>query len=116
MNSPLFNSARLVAGLVSALVSFAGLADPVRVQCSGSTSTVQNPVEGTTDTRLVWEDEKSSVGFLFDRALAKNTVYTASFKIGQCGGKRLFWHCPHYGNQIGFPGGIVREGDWKVLE
>ena len=28
----------------------------------------------------------------------------------------LFWHYPHYGNQGGFPGGVVRMGDWKLLE
>ena len=28
----------------------------------------------------------------------------------------LFWHYPHYGNQGGFPGGVIRQGDWKLLE
>lgn len=28
----------------------------------------------------------------------------------------IFWHYPHYGNQGGFPGGAVREGDWKLIE
>ena len=28
----------------------------------------------------------------------------------------LFWHYPHYGNQGGAPGGVVREGDWKLIE
>lgn len=32
-------------------------------------------------------------------------------------GKRaLYWHYPHYGGQKGFPGGAVREGDWKLIE
>ena len=30
--------------------------------------------------------------------------------------KNLFWHYPHYSNQGGFPGGAVREGDWKLIE
>lgn len=30
--------------------------------------------------------------------------------------KDLFWHYPHYSNQGGFPGGAIREGDWKLLE
>ncbi len=28
----------------------------------------------------------------------------------------VFWHYPHYGNQGGFPGGAMRDGDWKLLE
>lgn len=28
----------------------------------------------------------------------------------------LFWHYPHYPNQGGFPGGAIREGDWKLVE
>ncbi len=28
----------------------------------------------------------------------------------------LFWHYPHYSNQGGFPGGAVRDGDYKLIE
>jgi arylsulfatase A-like enzyme len=28
----------------------------------------------------------------------------------------LFWHYPHYGNQGGAPGGVIRQGDWKLVE
>lgn len=27
-----------------------------------------------------------------------------------------FWHYPHYGNQGGFPGAAVRDGNWKLIE
>jgi arylsulfatase A-like enzyme len=27
----------------------------------------------------------------------------------------LFWHYPHYGNQGGEPGAIIRRGDWKLI-
>ncbi|MDR1384107.1 MAG: sulfatase [Planctomycetaceae bacterium] len=27
----------------------------------------------------------------------------------------LYWHYPHYGNQGGFPGGVIRVGDWKLI-
>ena len=27
----------------------------------------------------------------------------------------LYWHYPHYGNQGGEPGSIIREGDWKLI-
>ncbi|MBM3848000.1 MAG: DUF4976 domain-containing protein, partial [Verrucomicrobia bacterium] len=28
----------------------------------------------------------------------------------------LYWHYPHYSNQGGRPGGVVREGDYKLIE
>lgn len=28
----------------------------------------------------------------------------------------LYWHYPHYSNQHGFPGGAIRQGDWKLIE
>ena len=28
----------------------------------------------------------------------------------------LFWHQPHYMNQGGKPGGVAREGEWKLIE
>lgn len=30
--------------------------------------------------------------------------------------RSLFWHYPHYSNQGGFPGGAVRQGDFKLVE
>lgn len=27
----------------------------------------------------------------------------------------LYWHYPHYGNQCGNPGSVIREGDWKLI-
>ena len=30
--------------------------------------------------------------------------------------KDLFWHYPHYSNQGGFPGGVIRSGKWKLIE
>lgn len=27
----------------------------------------------------------------------------------------LFWHYPHYGNQGGSPGGVIRRGPWKLI-
>ncbi len=28
----------------------------------------------------------------------------------------VYWHYPHYGNQGGSPGSVVRDGDWKLIE
>ena len=30
--------------------------------------------------------------------------------------REIYWHYPHYSNQGGFPGGAVRDGDWKLVE
>ena len=30
--------------------------------------------------------------------------------------KALYWHYPHYSNQGGFPGGVIRAGDLKLVE
>jgi arylsulfatase A len=35
---------------------------------------------------------------------------------GECPARSLFWHFPHYTNQGGRPGGVVRDGDWKLIE
>jgi len=28
----------------------------------------------------------------------------------------IYWHYPHYGNQGGWPGAVVRDGQWKLIE
>jgi len=35
---------------------------------------------------------------------------------GSLAARPLYWHYPHYGNQGGFPGATVRDGDWKLIE
>ncbi len=30
--------------------------------------------------------------------------------------RTLYWHYPHYANQGGKPGAVVRDGDWKLIE
>lgn len=37
-------------------------------------------------------------------------------KSGNFTTRDLFWHFPHYGNQGGFPGAVIRSGDWKLIE
>ncbi len=32
------------------------------------------------------------------------------------GPRDLYWHYPHYSNQLGKPAGAIREGDWKLVE
>jgi len=39
-----------------------------------------------------------------------------ALKGGSLGRQSLFWHYPHYSNQGGFPGGAIREGDFKLVE
>jgi len=35
---------------------------------------------------------------------------------GKFADRPLFWHFPHYNNQGGRPGGVIREGNWKLIE
>lgn len=37
-------------------------------------------------------------------------------KGGKLPQRDLYWHYPHYSNQGGFPGGVVRRGDYKLVE
>jgi arylsulfatase A-like enzyme len=30
--------------------------------------------------------------------------------------RALYWHYPHYSNQLGKPAGALRQGDWKLIE
>lgn len=30
--------------------------------------------------------------------------------------RELYWHYPHYSNQLGRPAGAIRRGDWKLIE
>lgn len=35
---------------------------------------------------------------------------------GQLKPRPLFWHYPHYSNQGGEPGSVIRDADWKLIE
>jgi arylsulfatase A-like enzyme len=35
---------------------------------------------------------------------------------GELSRQSLYWHYPHYSNQGGFPGGAIREREWKLIE
>lgn len=37
-------------------------------------------------------------------------------KGGKLKDRPLFWHYPHYSNQGGEPGSVIRQGDWKLIE
>ncbi len=37
-------------------------------------------------------------------------------KGGKIPPRPLFWHYPHYGDQGGRPGSVIRKGDWKLIE
>ena len=30
--------------------------------------------------------------------------------------RNLFWHYPHWGNQGGSPGSVIRKGNWKYIQ
>lgn len=37
-------------------------------------------------------------------------------QTGTIAREALFWHYPHYSNQGGRPGGVIRVGEWKLVE
>lgn len=37
-------------------------------------------------------------------------------KSGRIPARELYWHYPHYANQGGRPGGVIRDGDFKLIE
>jgi arylsulfatase A-like enzyme len=37
-------------------------------------------------------------------------------QAGELPARPLFWHYPHYANQASKPGGVIREGDFKLIE
>lgn len=37
-------------------------------------------------------------------------------QTGELPARPLFWHYPHYANQGGKPGGVIRNGDFKLIE
>lgn len=37
-------------------------------------------------------------------------------QTGELPARPLFWHYPHYANQASKPGGVIREGDFKLIE
>ena len=40
----------------------------------------------------------------------------AALKGEKLNRKSLYWHYPHYSNQGAFPGGAIREGNYKLVE
>ncbi len=48
----------------------------------------------------------------------RDGISLASLLDGKGGLERqaLYWHYPHYSNQLGPPSGAVRQGDWKLIE
>ncbi|NJN05745.1 MAG: sulfatase-like hydrolase/transferase [Rhodobacteraceae bacterium] len=39
-----------------------------------------------------------------------------ALKGGSLKPRPLYWHYPHYSNQGGMPGAVIRDGDWKLIE
>ena len=48
--------------------------------------------------------------------VALQPVLTGESALGALATRDLFWHYPHYPNQGGFPGGVIRRGDHKLIE
>ena len=44
------------------------------------------------------------------------TLKPALEQSAPLGDREIYWHYPHYSNQLGRPGGAVRQGDFKLIE
>ncbi len=93
-----------------------GVREPLLVRWPG------NVKAGTTSARLVsTPDIFRTVTEACGLPHVDSAQDSVSFLPTLRGQKQLqrsavFWHYPHYGNQGGFPGGAVRDGDWKLIE
>ncbi len=75
----------------------------------------------TSDVPTVSTDYYATILDLLGLPMApeqhRDSVSMRSILTGrQAGGRALFWHYPHYGNQGGAPMSAMREGDWKLIE
>jgi arylsulfatase A len=92
-----------------------GLRIPLIVRWTGKTepgTLVDIPVISTdwTPTLLEWADVKTADKF--------DGVSLAGLIAGRAAPppRPLYWHFPHYTNQGGRPGGMIRDGAWKLTE
>ncbi len=81
---------------------------------------VKNP--GRTDATPIWScDVLPTVAALCgtDKLPADLDGVDLSPLLQETGpleARALYWHYPHYANQGGRPGGVIRDGDWKLIE
>jgi hypothetical protein len=77
---------------------------------------------GRTDDTPVWScDLLPTVVELCGAELPQTTLDGVSLVSllkgdGEIAPRNLYWHYPHYANQGGKPGGVVRSGNWKLIE
>ena len=45
--------------------------------------------------------------------ISLTTVLNGNNKLDR---EAIYWHYPHYGNQGGSPGSVIREGNWKLIK
>lgn len=79
------------------------------------------PAGATSDRRVVTPDLFRTVTDACGLAPTPSAQDAVSFLPAARGEAQpprppIFWHYPHYGNQGGFPGGAMLDGDWKLVE
>jgi arylsulfatase A-like enzyme len=50
-----------------------------------------------------------------DPAIDGSNIFGMLAKAAKYNNRPLFWHYPHYSNQGGKPGAVIREGKWKLI-
>ncbi|TWT42890.1 sulfatase [Botrimarina hoheduenensis] len=77
---------------------------------------------GTTSDRVVTgTDYFTTIEELAELPPAEIGPHDSESFVANLHGKQesrgpAFWHYPHYGNQGGRPGAVMRDGDWKLIE
>jgi arylsulfatase A-like enzyme len=96
----------------SALGNLASAVSKTPVYFSGSVASTNNAVEGVRDTKFVWEEKLTDLGFVVETPIEKGMVYTATFKMGQYG------KSGYSVNPIKFSikARKSKDSDWKVVE
>ena len=91
-----------------------GIRDPLLVRWAGKVA------PGLVSTPVVLADMAPTIVELAGAEACKPCDYISLVPVLLGGGslveRPLYWHMPNYTNQGGRPSGVVREGDWKLIE
>ncbi len=94
-----------------------GIREPYIIKWPGVTeagSTCDTPVTGTDFYPTILE--MAGLPLRPQQHLDGVSLVPLLRQSGDLAPRPLFWHYPHYANQGGFPGAVIRRGPWKLIE
>jgi arylsulfatase A len=110
-NTPATNNAPLRAG--KGYLYEGGLRVPLIIAGAGKPGSVNDaPVVSTDLYPTILELAGAPLPAVLDGASLAKLLNTGRPLRREA----LYWHYPHYSNQGGKPGGVIRAGDWKLIE